>query len=95
MNVNLQVYLRILKSFTEGDITADEFESQYLVTFKGDETWRDPAVYEVLNALFANVDSYCADESIRGPKDLGPAELATAAMRAVVALEELVRKDAR
>jgi len=87
------VYFVLLEIFTERRITADEFESLYLFAFKNDREFHGEQVYGILNALFADVDAYCGDDSLFGPGDLGPDALRAAGERALGSLRNLEQRD--
>lgn len=70
-------------------MSADEFESLYLFMFKNDQAAYQEEVYQVLDDLFADVDAYCSDPSLRQPNDLDEHQLLQEARKALHALEQL------
>lgn len=46
-------------------MSADEFEVVFLRLYKSDATDWPPELFEVLDGLFADVDDYCADPTLR------------------------------
>ena len=83
-------YLTLLRAFVEGRLTPTEFETLYLFMFKNDPGGRDPETYQVLNALFAEVDAFCDDAELRAETSdgIGSDELRRAAE---IARQELTR----
>ncbi|AFU02902.1 colicin immunity domain-containing protein [Nocardia brasiliensis] len=61
----LTLYEDILRRFISGEIDAPTFESEYLTTFKSEKTRFGPPVFDLLDALFADVDDYVADAQLR------------------------------
>ena len=56
-------YISIIKKFTDGDMKASDFERSYLEMFKS-EVELQGRLFDVLNELFSDVDSYCGDPEI-------------------------------
>jgi hypothetical protein len=71
----IQPYLDLLDLFLAGGITADEFETRYLRRYKADDTRRPDKVFTVLDGLFADVDAYVGDPTLRDPGDLDAEQL--------------------
>ncbi|MGN6607669.1 MAG: colicin immunity domain-containing protein [Jatrophihabitans sp.] len=70
-------YLDLLQPYVDRQITPREFQRQFLVRYlEADDEGPDEAL-EVLDAFFAEVDSYVDDPALRDPadRDLGPDEL--------------------
>ena len=80
----LEEYVSKIRQFVDGDITACQFEESYLKIFKNEEKVLPEDVFEVLNELFTDVDSFCSDPELRDDEDLDDAELLN---RAEVALK--------
>lgn len=81
-------YIDLITSFVEGRMEAGAFESEYLRAFKSDPTdWPEDA-YEVLDGLFADLDAFSDDPSLRGADGLDEGQLR---MKATAALERLKR----
>ena len=85
----LQQYQALLDDFISGRIPPAQFESEYLKKFKSETVIFPDPVFSVLDRLFADVDAYCADSSIRDPDDLGDTELITSAKQALAELAQL------
>ncbi len=66
----LSQYLDLMDEFLSGRASAAEFEERYLKKFKADSFRRPRRIFDVLDRLFAEVDSYVADPSLRDPGDL-------------------------
>jgi hypothetical protein len=74
----IEPYRHLLEQFVDGQITADEFETEYLKTYLSDESPHvERAVFAVVDGFFADVDAYVADAEIRDHSegDLGPEDL--------------------
>jgi hypothetical protein len=61
----LAVYRPIMARFLDGESTADDFERDYLTTFKNDANQVLGDEFDVLDELFADVDEYVADPKLR------------------------------
>lgn len=61
----LENYRELLQSFSSGEMTANEFEHQYLTRFKSDCDQVTGAEFDVLDELFADVDDYVEDPQLR------------------------------
>ena len=79
-------YIRAISSFVAGEMTALEFETQYLSLYKSDALVRADEAESILFDLFSDVDAFVADPELRGPQDLDEHQLRE---RARVALEGL------
>jgi hypothetical protein len=81
-------YTALIRQFVDGLIGAQQFEKEYLQLFKSDETRWQGVTFEVLDGLFAAVDQYCADETLRERTNgLDERELLDAAQSALVKLD--------
>jgi hypothetical protein len=58
-------YEPIIRRFNCGDLSASDFESEFLSYFKNDKTQVVSEEFEVLDGLFADVDQYVADPRLR------------------------------
>jgi hypothetical protein len=58
-------YEPIIRRFIRGELSASEFESNFLSYFKNDRMQVVSEEFEVLDALFADVDEYVADPRLR------------------------------
>lgn len=81
-------YVALLTAFLERRLTVGEFETLYLFMFKNDPGGRGSETYEVLNALFGEVDAFCEDPELRAEASdaIGLEELQTAARLALTHL---------
>jgi hypothetical protein len=61
----LQPYLRLMDSFVAGRKSADDFEAEFLDLYLNDSTHWPPEVFNLLDGLFAETDSYVADPALR------------------------------
>lgn len=87
MNPKLRPYVRLIDAFCRHEIGGAEFERQYLLLFKTDDTdWANDE-FEVLDGLFAAVDAFCADPSLREDGDLDENQLQDACKGALLKLE--------
>ncbi len=71
----LRHYEKLMASFLDKSITAEEFESQYLLLFKNDEYLYDDNDYSPLNRAFGAIDAFCDDESLIGKYDINEGQL--------------------
>ena len=83
----VEPYVRLLDRFLDGELTAAEFEGEFLDRYKDDDSdWPEP-VFDVLDALFASVDDFCDDPELRrevGGLDEAGLRAAAAAARAAL-----------
>ena len=83
---HLTVYINLLSHFVAGDISAGEFESDYMSLFKNDPTHFREEEFLTLDELFGDVDAFCADPELRDDEDLDEEQLRR---RSALALEKL------
>jgi hypothetical protein len=57
-------YRDLIRRFVIGDISADEFEADYLARFKGDPNQVIGEEFDILDELFADVDDYGSDPTL-------------------------------
>lgn len=76
-------YSQLLAQFVTGDMTAAEFEYEFLEMFKNEKESLSDDLYGVLNAMFIDVDRYCGDPSLRDEEDLDDEALAASAKAAL------------
>jgi Bacterial self-protective colicin-like immunity len=55
----------LIRRFVNGDIAADEFEADYLARFKDDTNQVTGEEFDILDELFAYVDDYVSDPTLR------------------------------
>ena len=82
----LKPYDDLLSSFVKNDISAVDFESQYLSLYKGDTNLFSDEEFLILDELFGDVDAFVGDPNLRDPGDLDEVELHK---RVMLALEKL------
>lgn len=61
----LETYRDGIWRFAFGDASADDFESDYLARFKSDANQVVGVEFDVLDELFADVDDYLSDPTLR------------------------------
>lgn len=86
---NLAPYRKLIEQFLNNQISALDFEREYLDMFKNDTTEWPEAEYDVLNDLFGDVDAFCADPELRDPGDLDEEQLRQQAKIAIQRLAAL------
>jgi hypothetical protein len=59
-----QDYRELLDRFLEGDMSASEFQQKYLEKFKAETRWLGSPLFELLDGLFGDVDSFVADPKL-------------------------------
>ena len=83
----IEKYILLITQFVIGEITAPQFENRYLEVFKKETDQLPEYVYDALNKLFSDVDSYCADPGLRDDEDLDDNELLACAKEALESLK--------
>jgi hypothetical protein len=61
----LATYRKLIRSFVDGGISADEFEARFLSQFKDDRNQVTGDEFDVLDGLFADVDAYVSEPALR------------------------------
>jgi hypothetical protein len=61
----LERYRDLIHRFVIGEISADEFETDYLARFKDDPNQVIGEEFDILDELFADVDDYVSDPTLR------------------------------
>ena len=61
----LNGYKPIIERFVAGEISATQFEDEFLTYFKADSNQVPGGDFDVLDALFADVDEYVDDPTLR------------------------------
>jgi hypothetical protein len=80
-------YEPIIRRFIQGELSASDFESEFLSYFKHDGNQVVSDEFEVLDGLFADVDEYVADPRLRAAGGgLDDNELRSRARRAYIRL---------
>ncbi len=75
MSSPLRQYIELIESFIQNKIEAIDFERRYLDLFKADTTEWSEAEFAILDELFAAVDAFCADPTLRDAEDLDEEQL--------------------
>jgi hypothetical protein len=58
-------YRKLISTFIDRQISAEEFQSSYFLLFKNDEEQVPGLEFKILDKLFADVDDYTADPELR------------------------------
>ena len=61
----LEKYRDLIRRFVIGKISADEFQTDYLTRFKDDPNQVIGEQFDILDGLFADVDDYVGDPTLR------------------------------
>jgi Bacterial self-protective colicin-like immunity len=61
----LEAFRDLIRRFAIGEISADEFETDYLARFKDDPNQVVGEEFDILDELFADVDDYVSDPTLR------------------------------
>lgn len=80
-------YVDLIDAFLGGEMDALTFETNYLEKFKSEQRPISHPVFKILDRLFADVDAFCADASLRDENDVDEAGLIDAARKARDALK--------
>lgn len=83
----IEKYILLITQFVTGEITASQFEGQYLEMFKNESNRFPEHAYGVLNKLFSDVDAYCDDPDLRDEEDLDDEALLVCAKEALESLK--------
>lgn len=57
-------YRSLLEQFLRGELTAEKFQSMYLDRFKTEQRRLDEPLFELLDGLFGDVDSFTIDPEL-------------------------------
>jgi hypothetical protein len=68
-------YVHFIRHFITNELGAVEFEHIYLQMFKSQQGNLPEPAYQVLDALFSDVDSFCSDPSLCSDDDLNEDQL--------------------
>lgn len=86
----LQPYAILLRLFVDGIVEAPEFEVLFLRLYKSDQADWPEYIFSILDALFADVDKYCADAALRAAVNgIDAGELRARAVRALADLKTM------
>ncbi|GEM_PF-952327 len=93
MKSTIYPYGTLINSFMQGQLSALQFEAEYLKLFEYDNTDFSETEYKILNTLFWAVEDFCADPTLRDEGDLDENQLLEAANVASEALKSLEAKE--
>lgn len=65
MSSDVGHYLSLLKRFLDNELSAEGFQEGYLDMFKHENRQLDPALFEILDTLFGDIDSLILDPELR------------------------------
>lgn len=65
MSYDISHYLLLLKQFLDNQMSAEAFQSVYLDTFKRDDRPLDSVLFNILDTLFGDIDSFVSDPGLR------------------------------
>ena len=87
----LAPYVALIEDVVTGRVDAEQFAERYEGRYLADRTTWSEQTFQVLDRLFADVDFFVADDSLREPEkgDLDAAGLTDAARRALDGLHAL------
>lgn len=57
-------YRTLLNDFLSGKLPASEFQREYLNRFKSEKRWLDSELFDLLEKVFGDVDSYSSDPEL-------------------------------
>lgn len=89
MEKHLYPYVNLIIRFLSGDIVCQEFEKQYLATFKLDTHDFSQEEFDILNYLFSSCDRFCNDPGLYEEGDVTENELKFDATKALEQLKKL------
>lgn len=61
----LEPYRILVTAFVDGRLTGQEFQTLFLFMYQNDGSQHTQAVYTTLNAVFYEVEDFCADPALR------------------------------
>jgi hypothetical protein len=61
----LDTYRDLIRRFVIGDVSADQFEADYLARFKADPNQVAGDEFDILDGLFSDVDDYVDEPALR------------------------------
>jgi len=82
-------YEKLINSFVQEQLSATQFEIEYLKLFEYDKTDFTETEYNILNTLFWAVENFCSDPELRDQGDLDENQLRDAAKVALQTLTSL------
>jgi hypothetical protein len=86
-NTTVSDYIRLIRGFVNKEVDVLEFERTFLHMFKSQQVDLPEREFEILDALFSDVDSFCADPALRDETDLNEEQLR---QRCVSSLKQLL-----
>ncbi len=91
MKPTILPYETLINSFIQEQLSATQFEIEYLKLFEYDKTDFTETEYNILNTLFWAVENFCSNPELRDQDDLDENQLRDAAK---VALQTLTNLEA-
>jgi hypothetical protein len=73
----IEPYRHLLERFVRGELSADDFESQYMDNYLSDQSLFADNVFAIVDAFFAEAESYEGDAYLRAQvhRAIGPDDL--------------------
>ncbi|HYE31794.1 MAG TPA: colicin immunity domain-containing protein [Methylomirabilota bacterium] len=87
----LHQYFSLIEAYIARQITATQFEKEYLAIFKADNRRLPETVFNVLNRLFSDVDDFVENPELRSAGDLDELLLLARAKQAYQDLTKVVK----
>ena len=72
-------YVTLIRQFLDHRMSAEDFERQYLKSFKNETAGMTIAEFSLLDRLFSAVDAFCPDAPLRSEDDFDEDQLREAA----------------
>jgi hypothetical protein len=60
----IKPYIDLIEYYIKAKISANEFEQEYIDLYLNDSTAWPEELFQILNKLFSDVDSFCHDETL-------------------------------
>lgn len=85
----LEKYIVLISKFVFNLISASNFEAVYLEIFKKESHSFKPEIFQILDELFGDVDTFCSDANLRDEDDIDEDQLRANARSALSRLDKL------
>lgn len=89
----IKPYVQLIARFVDHEINADVFEIEYMNMFQNEKEFFPQNIFYILDSLFADVDAYCADPSLRGKGDFDEQQLHSRCVDALTKLESVLIQE--
>jgi hypothetical protein len=89
LDKDLTSYIDLINRFLDGTIDALTFERDFFRTFKNEDTLFGEEVFQIMDRFFADVDAFCADDTLRDDNDLDEEGLRKSCRHALARLSDL------